>query len=41
METIWLEGVDKVFSDVTVGEDGTSISLPADSSEIIHRPSAL
>jgi len=41
METIWLEGVDKVFSDVTVGEDGISISLPADSSEIIHRSSTL
>lgn len=41
MEAIWLEGVDQVFSDVTVGEDGTSISLPANSTEIIHRRSAL
>ena len=36
MEAIWLEGVDEVFSDVTLGQDGTSISLPANSSEIIH-----
>lgn len=36
MEAIWLEGVDEVFSDFTVGADGTSISLPANSSEIIH-----
>ena len=41
MEAIWLEGVDQVFSDVTVGQDGTSISLPANSSEINHRPLAL
>ena len=41
MEAIWLEGVDEVFSDVTVGQDGTSISLPANSSEINHRPLAL
>jgi hypothetical protein len=30
-----------VFSDFTVSQDGTSISLPAHSSEIIHRGSAL
>ena len=36
MEAIWLEGVDDVFSDFTVGEDGTSVSLPANSSAIIH-----
>ena len=41
MEAIWLEGVDDVFSDFTVSQDGTSISLPAHSSEIIHRGSAL
>ena len=36
MEAIWLEGVGDVFSDFTLGEDGTSVSLPANSSEIIH-----
>lgn len=41
MEAIWLEGVDQVFSDFTVAQDGTSISLPANSTEIIHQRSAL
>ena len=41
MEVIWLEGVDDVFSDTTVGQDGTSISLPANSNEIIHQSSML
>jgi ribonuclease Z len=36
MEAIWLEGVDEVFSRFTLGEDGTSVSLPANSDEIIH-----
>lgn len=36
MEAIWLEGVDEVFSRFTLGKDGTSVSLPANSDEIIH-----
>jgi ribonuclease Z len=35
MEAAWLEGVDSVFTDYTLGQDGTSISLPAGSDEII------
>ena len=35
MEAAWLEGVDEVFSDYTVGEDGTTFSLPPHSDEII------
>jgi ribonuclease Z len=35
MEAAWLEGVDDVFSNYTVGQDGTAFSLPAGSSEII------
>tara|TARA_R110002072_G_scaffold25932_8_gene86363 strand:- start:14894 stop:16012 length:1119 start_codon:yes stop_codon:yes gene_type:complete len=35
MEAAWLEGVDDVFLDYTLGQDGTSISLPADSKDII------
>ena len=35
MEAAWLEGVDDIFSDYTLGEDGTTFSLPADSKEII------
>ena len=34
-EAIWLEGVDERFGDYTLGEDGTSISLPANSSDIV------
>lgn len=34
MEAAWLEGVDDVFSDYTVGLDGTAFSLPAGSKEI-------
>ena len=41
MEAIWNEGVDDVFENFTVGEDGSSISLPANSSEIIIRPRLL
>lgn len=35
MEAAWLEGVDAIFSDYTLGEDGTTFSLPANSKEII------
>ena len=41
MESVWLEGVDQVFSEVTVAEDGTRISLPVNSTEIILHGSAL
>jgi ribonuclease Z len=34
METAWLDGVDAVFSDYTVGQDGTTFSLPAGSKAI-------
>ncbi|MFT4519520.1 MAG: ribonuclease Z [Halioglobus sp.] len=34
MEAAWLEGVDDVFSDYTMGRDGTTFSLPAGSKEI-------
>ena len=34
-EAAWLEGVDDVFADYTLGQDGTTFSLPAGSSEII------
>jgi ribonuclease Z len=33
-EAVWLQGVDDVFSDYTLGEDGTSFSLPAGSDKI-------
>jgi len=35
MESAWLKGVDEVFSDYTLGEDGTTFSLPAGSDDII------
>jgi len=34
-EAAWLEGVDEVFSDYTMGRDGTAFSLPAGSKEIL------
>lgn len=34
-ETLWLNGADQVFSDYTVGVDGTTFSLPAGSDEVI------
>jgi ribonuclease Z len=37
----WLEGVDEVFTDYTVGQDGTTFSLPPDSDEIIRGGSGL
>lgn len=35
MAAAWLEGVDEVFPNHTLGEDGTAFSLPAGSSEIV------
>jgi ribonuclease Z len=35
MEAAWLEGVDDVYPDYTLGVDGTTFSLPASSKEII------
>ncbi|MBT4519616.1 MAG: MBL fold metallo-hydrolase [Halieaceae bacterium] len=34
-ETVWLDGVEEVFADYTLGEDGTVISLPANSTDIV------
>ena len=34
-EALWLEGVDERFSDYTLGEDGTSVMLPANSTDIL------
>lgn len=36
MEAIWSEGVEQVFPRFTIGEDGSSVSLPANSDKIIH-----
>jgi ribonuclease Z len=41
LEQVWLEGVDDVFADYTLGEDGTIISLPANSDEIVLRQKSL
>ncbi len=35
LDAIWLEGVDEVYKDYTLGADGTLISLPENSSDII------
>jgi ribonuclease Z len=35
IEAAWLKGVDEVFADYTLGQDGTAFSLPAGSKEII------
>ena len=40
-EAIWLEGVEERFSDYTLGEDGTSVSLPVNSTDIIISGSTL
>ncbi|MCR9104141.1 MAG: MBL fold metallo-hydrolase [Gammaproteobacteria bacterium] len=34
-KALWLNGADKIFSRYTVGQDGVSFSLPANSDEII------
>jgi ribonuclease Z len=41
MEAAWLEGVDDVFSDYTVGVDGTTFSLPPNSDEILKTRSGI
>ncbi len=35
-ETLWLNGSDEIFPNLTVGYDGVSFSLPANSTEIIQ-----
>ncbi len=35
-ETLWLNGSEDIFPDLTVGYDGVSFSLPANSTEIIQ-----
>jgi len=40
-EAAWLEGVDEIFSDYTLGQDGTSFSLPSGSKEIIRTKKSL
>jgi ribonuclease Z len=40
-EAAWLEGVDAVFTDYTVGQDGTTFTLPPESDEIIKVESSL
>ncbi|MFT5578833.1 MAG: ribonuclease Z [Paraglaciecola psychrophila] len=40
-EAVWLEGVDEIFSDYTLGRDGSSFSLPANSKDIIQNRSSL
>jgi ribonuclease Z len=35
LEAAWLEGVDEVFPDHTVGRDGTAFSMPAGSDEVV------
>jgi len=39
--TLWLDGADDIFEDYTVGIDGVSFSLPADSDEIIKTRNGL
>jgi ribonuclease Z len=41
METAFLEGVEDVFPDYTLGRDGTAISLPSGSSDIVVTSSGL
>jgi ribonuclease Z len=40
-EAAWLEGVDQYFTQFTLGQDGTSVSLPANSSDILVDNSGL
>jgi ribonuclease Z len=35
LDSIWLDGVDEIFSEYTLGEDGTLFTLPPNSKEII------
>ena len=41
MEAAWVEGVDDIFPNYTVSEDGTAISLPSGSTEIIITAEAM
>ena len=41
LEAAWLEGVDEVFPDHTVGRDGTAFSMPAGSDEIVRTRTGL
>ena len=41
MESVWLGGAEEIFSEYTVGEDGTTFSMPANSDKIIKRRSGL
>jgi ribonuclease Z len=41
MEAAWLKGVDAVFSNYTMGEDGTAFTLPPNSEEIIQTRSGM
>lgn len=40
-EAAWLDGVDEYFSEFTLGQDGTEVSLPANSSSIEIKNSGL
>lgn len=40
-EVLWLDGADDIFSEFTIGEDGTAFSLPAGSTEIIQTSEGL
>jgi ribonuclease Z len=39
--TLWLDGADKIFSDYTIGQDGTEFSLPAGSHEVVRTSTGL
>jgi ribonuclease Z len=41
MEAVFLRGVDEVFSDYTLGQDGTTFSLPPNSREILETRSGI
>jgi ribonuclease Z len=40
-EALWLNGAEDIFPDYTVGYDGVSFSLPANSTEIIQTSAGL
>ena len=41
LEAVWLDGVDDIFQKYTLGQDGTSFTLPPNSREIIKTKSKL
>jgi ribonuclease Z len=41
LDSIWLDGVDEIFSEYTLGEDGTLFTLPPNSKEIIKVSSGI